>query len=58
MKNRPSLIVNLLTSSTLFWGVPAAEGNEGIFTILADIATSCRIELSADASPSLKVGGK
>jgi hypothetical protein len=43
MKNRPSLIVNLLMSSTLFWGVPAVEGNEGIFTIPADIRTSCVI---------------
>lgn len=39
-----SLLVNLLLSSTLFWGVPAANGEEGPSKVPADSSTYCHMK--------------
>jgi len=44
MKKSISLLVNLLLSSTLFWGVPVAGGDEGIFKAPADTSTYCHMK--------------
>ena len=44
MKKSISLLVNLLLSSTLFWGVPAAGGDEGTFKVPADTSTYCHMK--------------
>ena len=44
MKRSISLLVNLLLSSTLFWGVPVAGGDEGTFKAPADTSTYCPIK--------------
>lgn len=43
-KKSISLLVNLLMSSTLFWGVPAASGYEGAFKAPADTSTYCHMK--------------
>ena len=45
MKNRVSLLCNLLLSSTLFWGVPSVEAEELISIVPADTtATYCHLK--------------
>jgi hypothetical protein len=44
MKTRPPLVANLLMSSTLFLGLPLAEGEDQSFKIPADTTTYCSIE--------------
>ncbi len=44
MKKSISLLVNLLLSSTLFWGVPVAGGDEGVFKAPADTSTYCHMK--------------
>ncbi len=39
-----SLLVNLLLSSTLFWGVPVANGDEAPFKVPADTSTYCHMK--------------
>ena len=43
MKKTISLLTNLLLSSTLFWGVPTAEGQEGIVRIPAETTSYCHM---------------
>ena len=44
MKRNISLVTNLLLSSTLFWGVPAADGQEGVIGIPAETTSYCHME--------------
>ena len=44
MKRNISLVTNLLLSSTLFWGVPTADGQEGVVRIPAEITSYCHMK--------------
>ena len=44
MKRTISLITNLLLSSTLFWGVPSADGQEEIVKVPADSTSYCHMK--------------
>jgi hypothetical protein len=45
MKNKQiSLLTNLLLSSTLFWGVPTADGQEGLVRIHAETTSYCHMK--------------
>lgn len=44
MKKTISLVTNLLLSSTLFWGVPSAGGQEGVVKIPSEITSYCHIK--------------
>jgi hypothetical protein len=44
MKKNRTLISNLLLSSTLFWGVPMAIGQESIVKIPADTTSYCHMK--------------
>lgn len=44
MKRTVSLVTNLLLSSTLFWGVPAAGGQEHISKAPADLTRYCHMK--------------
>ena len=54
MKNRVSLLCNLLLSSTLFWGVPSAEAEELISIVPADTtAAYCHLKFPTMRQDSL-----
>ena len=44
MKKSMSLLTNLLLSSTLFWGVPTASGQEAIVKVPADTTSYCHMK--------------
>jgi hypothetical protein len=44
MKKKISLVTNLLLSSTLFWGVPTAGGQEDIVRVPADTTSYCHMK--------------
>jgi hypothetical protein len=44
MKKSISLVTNLLLSSTLFWGVPTAAGQEGAFKVPSDTTSYCHMK--------------
>jgi hypothetical protein len=44
MKRNISLLTNLLLSSTLFWGVPTAGGQEGVVRIPAETTSYCHMK--------------
>jgi hypothetical protein len=45
MKNKTiSLLTNLLLSSTLFWGVPSAGGQEGVVKVPSDTTSYCHMK--------------
>jgi hypothetical protein len=44
MKRNISLVTNLLLSSTLFWGVPTADGQEGVVRIPAETTSYCHMK--------------
>jgi hypothetical protein len=44
MKKKISLVTNLLLSSTLFWGVPSAGGQEEIVRVPADTTSYCHMK--------------
>jgi hypothetical protein len=44
MKRDISLVTNLLLSSTLFWGVPTADGQEGVVRIPAETTSYCHMK--------------
>ncbi|MEX0803648.1 MAG: hypothetical protein WD688_10085 [Candidatus Binatia bacterium] len=44
MKKSISLLTNLLLSSTLFWGVPSASGQETIARVPADTTSYCHMK--------------
>ncbi len=44
MKKSISLLTNLLTSSTLFWGVPTVESREVNLSIPAETTSYCHIK--------------
>ena len=44
MKNNKTLITNLLLSSTLFWGVPMASGQETTVKVPADTTSYCHMK--------------
>lgn len=44
MKKKISVLTNLLLSSTLFWGVPSAGGQEEIVRVPADSTTYCHMK--------------
>ena len=44
MKKSMSLLTNLLLSSTLFWGVPSASGQEAIVKVPADTTSYCHMK--------------
>ena len=44
MKRNISLATNLLLSSTLFWGVPTADGQEGVVRIPAETTSYCHMK--------------
>jgi hypothetical protein len=44
MKKSISLLTYLLLSSTLFWGVPSAGGQEGIVTVPAETTSYCHMK--------------
>jgi hypothetical protein len=44
MKKKTSLVTNLLLSSTLFWGVPTAGGQEEIVRVPADTTSYCHMK--------------
>ena len=44
MKKKISLVTNLLLSSTLFWGVPTAGGQEEIVRVPADTTSYCHMK--------------
>lgn len=44
MKRSTSLLTNLLLSSTLFWGVPSADGQEGIAKVPAETTSYCHMK--------------
>ena len=44
MKRTISIVTNLLLSSTLFWGVPAASGQEGVVKVPADATSYCHMK--------------
>jgi hypothetical protein len=45
MRKSISLLTNLLTSSTLFWGVPTVEGQEVNLRIPAETTSYCDMKL-------------
>ena len=47
MKKNISLLTNLLLSSTLFWGVPSADGQEGVTKIPSDNTSYCHMKSPA-----------
>jgi hypothetical protein len=53
MKKSISLLTNLLTSSTLFWGVPTVEGREVNLSIPAETTSYCHIEFALTSDDSL-----
>lgn len=44
MKRNISLVTNLLLSSTLFWGVPTADGQEAVVRIPAETTSYCHMK--------------
>ena len=44
MKKNITLITNLLLSSTLFWGVPMASGQETIVKVPAETTSYCHMK--------------
>jgi hypothetical protein len=44
MKKKISLLTNLLLSSTLFSGVPTADGQEGVVRIPAETTSYCHMK--------------
>ena len=44
MKRTVSIVTNLLLSSTLFWGVPTASGQEGVVKVSADATSYCHMK--------------
>ena len=44
MKRTISIVTNLLLSSTLFWGVPAAHGQEGVVKVPVDATSYCHMK--------------
>jgi hypothetical protein len=44
MKKSITLLTNLLLSSTLFWGVPSASGQEAIVKVPADTTSYCHMK--------------
>src|SRR5512142_2300047 len=52
MKKMVSLLVNLLLSSTLFWGVPSAYGDE-VFKAPADPSSYCHMKFPPLRSDTL-----
>jgi hypothetical protein len=44
MKKNMTLITNLLLSSTLFWGVPMASGQETTVKVPADTTSYCHMK--------------
>jgi hypothetical protein len=53
MKKSISLLTNLLTSSTLFWGVPTVEGQKLNFDVPAETTSYCHIKFPAIIDDSL-----
>jgi hypothetical protein len=53
MKKTISLLTNLITSSTLFWGVPTVEGQEVNLSVPAEMTSYCHIKFPpiSDDSP-------
>jgi hypothetical protein len=49
MKKNITLITNLLLSSTLFWGVPMASGQETIVKVPADTTSYCHMKFPRSA---------
>ena len=47
MNRNISLLTNLLLSSTLFWGVPSADGQEGAIKIPSDTTSYCHMKSPA-----------
>jgi hypothetical protein len=44
MKRTISIVTNLLLSSTLFWGVPLAHGEDAIVKVPADTTSYCHMK--------------
>jgi hypothetical protein len=54
MKNKTiSLLTNLLLSSTLFWGVPSAGGQEGVVKVPSDTTSYCHMKFPPISEDSL-----
>ena len=47
MKKTISLLTNALLSSTLFWGVAVADGNDLIVKVPADLSAYCHMKFPA-----------
>jgi hypothetical protein len=56
MKKSISLLTNLLTSSTLFWGVPTVEGREVNLSVPTETTSYCHIEFPLTSEDSLFSG--
>ena len=56
MKKSISLLTNLLTSSTLFWGVPTVDGREVNLSIPAETTSYCHIKFPPISEDSLFSG--
>ena len=53
MKKSLSLLPNLLLSSTLFWGVPSAWGEEVILSVPTDTTAYCHLKFPAMRADTL-----
>ena len=56
MKKSISLLTNLLTSSTLFWGVPTVETQDVNLSVRTERTSYCHIEFPVTSEDSLFSG--
>jgi hypothetical protein len=56
MKKSISLLTNLLTSSTLFWGVPTVETQDVTLSVRTETTSYCHIEFPVTSEHSLYSG--